>query len=182
MVEPEIRARTGLTVRAHQERTIASYQELRLLAPDVPWAPVLQGWTLGEYFDHVDMYARAGVALDKAPVVGVGSVCRRQNTIRAALLVRLIARDTGLRLHLFGFKVHGLVATAGEIASADSMAWSLNARRSPPLPGCAHRRCSSCLRWALEWREALLTKLDLRNRSANTRAPDLLKGSREVAS
>lgn len=160
MVEPAIRANTGLSVREHQSRTIASYAELRLLAPEVPWAPVIQGWTLGEYVEHVGMYARAGIDLSQAPVVGVGSICRRQNTTRAALLLRLLARETGLKLHAFGFKLRGLVAASDALASADSLAWSYNARRNAPLPECrGHRRCTSCLAYALEWREQLLRKI-----------------------
>lgn len=39
-------ARTGLTVREHQERTIANFLELRRIAPGLPFIPVLQGWAL----------------------------------------------------------------------------------------------------------------------------------------
>ena len=49
MCEPHILARTGLSIREHQERTIASYLELRSLAPDLPFIPVVQGWHLADY-------------------------------------------------------------------------------------------------------------------------------------
>ena len=39
MCEPAIITRTGLTVREHQERTVASYLELRALAPHLPFIP-----------------------------------------------------------------------------------------------------------------------------------------------
>lgn len=32
--------------------------------------------------------------------------------------------------------------------SADSLAWSFDARRSAPLPDCAHANCATCLRYA----------------------------------
>lgn len=162
MCEPEVRKKTGLSVRGHQERTTTSYLELRLLAPEIPWAPVLQGWTLGDYLDHLVLYERAGVDLRAAPVIGVGSICRRQQTMRAALLLNWIARETGLRLHGFGLKTQGLAFAADALASADSLAWSFNARRNRPLPECQHARCSSCLRYALEWREGLLSRLERR--------------------
>jgi hypothetical protein len=160
MVEPEIRARTGLSVRDHQERTVGSFLELRLLAPEIPWVPVLQGWALADYLDHVAMYARAGVDLRGLPVVGVGSICRRQHTIRAAAILRWLASD-GLRLHAFGFKLQGLATASDVLASADSLAWSYHARRSERLPECSgHRRCTSCLRFALEWRARVLDQIE----------------------
>src|SRR6266536_2188786 len=49
MCEPFILAKTGLSVAEHQARTIANYLRLRNLAPDLPFVPVLQGWTLADY-------------------------------------------------------------------------------------------------------------------------------------
>jgi hypothetical protein len=66
---------TGLSVLEHQSITLANYVEFRSLAPDLPIIPVLQGWAMGDYFRHVDMYAR----------YGIGSVCRRQNAESALL-------------------------------------------------------------------------------------------------
>ncbi|MEV6227889.1 ATP-binding cassette domain-containing protein [Saccharopolyspora shandongensis] len=44
--------------------------------------------------------------------------------------------------------------------SADSMAWSYAARRSPRLPGCtAHKNCANCPRFAFHWRERVLASL-----------------------
>jgi hypothetical protein len=158
MCEPEMVKKTGLTVREHQRRTVFNYVELRELAPDLPFVPVLQGWTMGDYEDCIELYARTGVDLAELPRVGIGSVCRRQNTLRAALLVKDLARQ-GLKLHGFGFKATGLRAAGDALASSDSMAWSLHARREPPLETCTHARCSSCLPFALEWRRELLDSL-----------------------
>jgi hypothetical protein len=154
MCEPEMIARTGLSVAAHQQRTIDNYLELRMLAPELPIIPVLQGWSIAEYWRHLENYARAGVDLAQLPLVGVGTVCRRQHTgVTAALFQTL--RAEGLELHGFGIKVSGLRSSVEHLASADSMAWSLNARRNPPRRGCSHRRCSNCLDYALEWRDDL---------------------------
>jgi hypothetical protein len=145
MCEPAITARTGLTVAEHQARTIRSYLDLRDLAPDVPWSPVLQGWTYGDYLDHAEAFERLGVDLAALPVVGIGSVCRRQHTIRSALLVSELAR-AGLRLHGFGFKLTGLRSVHRELASADSMAWSFHARRE-------RNGGQNSLAFALSWYE-----------------------------
>jgi len=169
MCEPEMVKRTGLSVREHQRRTVTNFVELRTLAPELPFVPVLQGWTAGDYEDCIEMYARAGVDLQCAHVVGIGSVCRRQNTMRAALLVAELQR-AGLRLHGFGFKATGLRAAGDSLVSSDSMAWSLHARREPPRPECTHARCSSCLPFALEWRAALLDGLPCAREAMSVRA------------
>jgi hypothetical protein len=156
--EPEARARTGLTVREHQRRTIENFIELRSLDPSLPFVPAVQGWTLGDFIGHVEGYASAGIDLRALPLVVLGSVCRRQQTTRAALLIRWLAAE-GLKIHALGFKRMGLPYVADVLVSADSLAWSLNARRSPPLPECKHARCSNCIAYALEWRSGLLAKL-----------------------
>lgn len=158
MCEEAILQRTGRSVAQHQRATIESWLELKARAPHLPWAPVLQGWTRGDYLEHLDAWERAGVDLAKVPVVGVGTVCRRQHTLRASLLLTELA-ELGLRLHAFGFKTAGLLSSREALASSDSLAWSLNARRNPPHPDCDHKRCSNCLRYALDWRERLVDRL-----------------------
>lgn len=158
MCEPIMLAKTGLRVEEHQRRTIASVLELRALG--APVIPVLQGWSWGDYLRHVEDYDRAGVDLRAEAVVGVGTVCRRQNTLTASILMHDLA-GSGLRLHGFGFKATGLRACADVLASADSLAWSLNARREPPLPECRgrHKNCANCPLWALDWRNELLANV-----------------------
>jgi hypothetical protein len=162
MCEAEMLRRTGLSVLAHQQRTIANLVELRSIAPDLPFIPVLQGWTSGDYHDCIDAYEKAGVDLFAEPVVGLGTVCRRQNTMSAALLVSgLVA--CGLRIHGFGFKMTGLKAVGHLLESSDSLAWSYHARREPPLDAaCAarHKNCANCPRFAMLWRESLLSSLE----------------------
>ncbi|MBQ1164522.1 hypothetical protein KBZ21_41810, partial [Streptomyces sp. A73] len=46
--------------RASEQRTVDNLIELRTLAPDIPWMPVLQGWTLQHYLDCLAMYTDAG--------------------------------------------------------------------------------------------------------------------------
>lgn len=85
MCEPEQIARTGLSVREHQRRTIDNFQELQDLWPgpdwDVPYVPVLQGWTPDDYRRCVDMYYAAGVDLSDCFLVGVGTMKHRGRSL-----------------------------------------------------------------------------------------------------
>jgi hypothetical protein len=152
MCEPFMLARTGLTVADHQAHTVRSYLELREHLGDLV-VPVLQGWHLDDYRRHRDAYTAAGVDLDAQRLVGLGSVCRRQATGQAEAIVWALQP---VRLHGFGMKTEGLRRYGAGLASADSMAWSYQARRRPPLPGCTHRSCANCLRYALDWRDRAL--------------------------
>lgn len=156
MCEPEMVQKTGLTVREHQRRTVDSVLELRDLG--APVIPVVQGYALHEYLECVELYRDAGIDLRTEPIVGLGSVCRRQGMSEAHIIVREL-HALGLLLHGFGVKITGLLAFGHLLASADSMAWSFRARLSPPLHGCAHKSCANCLRYALRWRAGLLRSL-----------------------
>ncbi len=165
MCEEVILKKTGLSVIQHQLLTVTSYLQLKALAPEIPWAPVIQGWCHGDYLDCVELYARYGVDLTKEPVVGVGSVCRRQATLRAAIMLSHLA-DHGIKIHAFGFKLDGLkrepglTCAADHIISSDSLAWSFHARKRPPLPGHSHKNCANCLPYALQWRERVIEGLE----------------------
>ncbi|MFJ2745272.1 hypothetical protein ACIO3O_37070 [Streptomyces sp. NPDC087440] len=158
MCEDEILRQTGLTVYDHQIRTIASYINLLCLDDELPWLPVLQGFTLDDYLRCVDLYDRAGIDLTLETVVGIGSVCRRQSTKEAVRIIETLS-SMGIRLHGFGFKVTGLRAVAHLLYSSDSLAWSFNATHRQPLPGCAHASCSNCPRYAIGWRNRMLNSL-----------------------
>jgi hypothetical protein len=159
MCEASVVAKTGKSVPEHQRLTIENYLELRSLKPDLPFVPVLQGWDLADYLRHVEMYDRAGVDLRRERRVGIGTVCRRQGTKDAEVIIQMLA-TTGIPLHGFGFKLQGLERVAHYLKSADSMAWSFSARREDgALSGCKHRRCANCLRYALLWREQVLGML-----------------------
>src|SRR5690606_660428 len=126
MCEPFVLKKTGKTVVEHQSLTIDSLKALEDASPDIPWMPVLQGWEESDYWRHIEEYQRRGVSLRDYPVVGIGSVCRRQATNEIASLVRSLSAE-GLRLHGFGVKIGGLKKIADCLASADSMAWSYGA-------------------------------------------------------
>ena len=156
MCEPWLLRKTGLSIPRHQALTVRSFLELRDLAPALPWIPVLQGWTAADYWRHIEMYDAAGISLQALPLVGVGSLCRRQALSEAGGILSGLFTAFGLRhLHGFGFKISGLRRYSPYLASADSMAWSKTARYTHPLAGCPHRRCNNCLRFALLWRSSL---------------------------
>lgn len=155
MCEPKMLAKTGLSVAEHQARTVGNYVDLR--ATGLPVIPVLQGWTGADYDRCFDFYERAGVDLTAEPLVGLGSVCRRQSTSAIeAIVAHLHVR--GVKLHGFGVKTDGLRRYAWALTSADSMAWSYAGRRRGRRPGHEHRakNCANCLPWALEWRQSVL--------------------------
>lgn len=155
MCEPFILEKTGLSVQNHQDKTIDNFIALRTMAPDLPFIPVLQGWTEYDYLVHLESYAVRGIDLTKENLVGVGSVCRRQGTIRVQQIFDNLYR-AGLSTHGFGLKIKGIKMHGHQLTSADSMAWSLDARRDKPLPGHTHKNCANCLEWALNWREKVL--------------------------
>ena len=161
MCEDVMIKKTGLTVREHQRRTVANFTELRSLDCDVPIIPVLQGYTMEEYKECFEMFEVAGVDLRDEPVVGLGSVCRRQNTDDIERIVKCFhAKD--LRLHGFGVKTLGLKRYGEMLESADSLAWSFDARYSQShcsihSPNPTTKNCANCLTYALEWRGRVLT-------------------------
>jgi hypothetical protein len=149
---------THLTGGEHQRRTVANFLECRALWPEFsdgscPIMPAVQG---GDGYPHtacVELYTANGVDLAAYPVVGVGTLCRVQAT---AEVVDIIGSLTGLPLHGFGVKKTGLAAVCDQLVSADSLAWSFDARYTPVrLAGHAHTKCQNCLEWALKWRSTL---------------------------
>ena len=152
MCEPFMTEKTGLTVKHHQTKTIENYLELKHLANDLPFIPVLQGWTLDDYLQCVEMYDKAGINLEEYDTVGLGSVCRRQATGEAETIVY---RLQPIKLHGFGMKQTALQRFGNLLTSADSMAWSYNGRKRPS-PQCDKKTCANCLHYALEWRNKTL--------------------------
>ena len=167
---------TGLSVEEHQRRTVDNYIALRdLLGDDV--ILVVQGETVFDYWRCLQMYHDAGVRFENVERIGVGSVCRRQNTNDATLIMQSIASEVGNKLHGYGFKVEGYRTCAQYMRSGDSFAWSFAGRMRPDvthdhymrsvrfIPGNKGKRgcaddCSQCLVYALKWRSMLMQQLN----------------------
>lgn len=177
---------TGLSLDRHLRLTVANYLELRELWPqysdeDCPFMPALQGWDAADYETCHGLYEAAGVDLGAVPLVGVGSVCRRQGEAEIRDIVSVIG-GMPLVSHWFGMKLTGIRLAgicAGAVetpdgltengpASLDSMAWSYDARRSARLPGCTHKAatCSGCPAYAARWREKAVAALEGARRDA----------------
>jgi len=151
MCEPWMVRKTGLTIEEHQRRTVESYCYLIREHSDLPWIPVIQGYYLDDYLRCWEMYDHAGVDLAKCAIVGVGTLCRRQDTKEAEIIINRLFED-GLTMHGFGFKKDGLRRCGAMLKSADSMAWSFGARRQKiRLPGHKHQTCANCLEYATQW-------------------------------
>lgn len=130
-------------VRDHQEQTVSRYAEihyeLRRIGCRVYLMPVLQGYEVEEYLECIRMYESAGF-LPPGAYVGVGSVCKRNanvDTVEGLLGAIALARPD-LRLHGFGLKVTALKSefVRQALASSDSMAWSLSARKQGRNQNC----------------------------------------------
>ena len=148
MCEDFILKKTGLSVKEHQTRTVDNFLELSGHADNI--IPVIQGFTKNEYIDCIEMFLKAGVDLANYPTVGLGSICRRQSMDEVVEIVKYIT-SYGIKLHGFGVKQVGLKNMGHLLKSADSMAWSFNARHEKPLPDCTHNNCASCIEYALNW-------------------------------
>jgi hypothetical protein len=128
-------------------KTIACVTEWNRQLPEcraTPPMPVLQGWHPADYRHCVAEIERCllgdpayieGMGQDGwPPLVGVGSICRRQLAGTTGLM-RIIDTLENLlpghvKLHLFGIKSAGLkqLRDRPRIASVDSMAWNTGAR------------------------------------------------------
>lgn len=131
--EPDVLDEHGRTVEDHQQRTLARHINLLDLIDDtpVPGQPVavLQGWTIDDYVECVDLFRDHGVLTD---YVGIGSVCRRHQEaeIRRVILAVADALPNGTDLHAFGVKADVLdyPDVRAVLTSADSMAFQYSAQ------------------------------------------------------
>lgn len=152
---------TGLTPSDHRRLTIESTLTLSTIAPELPWAPVLTGVTPSDFLRHADEYDRAGVDLGTFSAISVGALVGRSYADQLAVLEAV--NTLGLPLHGLGIKGRTLRATFPMLQSADSMAWSMTARRADgPLcrPDATHQRCKGCLIYAQRWAQKLEDSLE----------------------
>jgi len=134
MCEPDMLNITGLTTEDHQRLTIERYDNLLPLT-SIPIMPVLQGYKPSEYLEHLEMYVER---LEIGMRVGVGSICKRNGNPQSIIdvLEAIYRRRPDLKLHGFGLKITALenAYILSMLYSADSMAWSLAARRQGRNP------------------------------------------------
>jgi len=130
MCEPFILDKTGMTVKEHQALTIERYLKLCDLVDNAYIMPVLQGYKADDYVKHLKMY---GDLLKPGMWVGLGSVCKRNTKPLQVLdiLYEIRKERKDLKLHGFGLKITALKNETIRrwLYSADSMAWSFQARK-----------------------------------------------------
>lgn len=177
-IDPQHKLTDDELVHIHQKTTVDNYLHLRALAPDLPIKPVLQGWTIQQYLRCARMYREAGVDINNLPIVGLGSVCRRQNTEYASEIIRAL-RDDGIKhLHGFGFQITGIRQSHEELSTADSMSWSKDGRHAGPCKHPQHwgnteyqpQSEANCPSYALQWRNRNIMPILDSNTSATPRA------------
>jgi hypothetical protein len=132
-VEPEI-ASNAIEKYVRMAATARYYvlckQEAERAGISAPM-PVLQGWTPDDYLKTADMIDLDGIS---RPLIGIGSVCRRQLGGPDGLMSIIDQLDRrlpkSLRFHLFGVKSDALdyLDQHPRIASVDSMAWDFSVR------------------------------------------------------
>ena len=124
-------------VEDHQWLTVYRYkhilEELRARKCNTYLMPVLQGYTPEEYIACLDLYEKEGL-LPHGAYVGVGSVCKRNANPETVVdvLGAIKRRRPDLQLHGFGIKITALrdPKVRALLRSADSMAWSVDARHT----------------------------------------------------
>ena len=138
------------SVRIHQRKTVERYIRILELADKyklrVPVMPVLQGWEVEDYKQHLQMYdtallkrfetkyeRRFGSLIRDGDVwLGIGSTCKRNKNpeVVAEILDTLewSFRTRRPKIHLFGFKQTGLKNSRikDRIYSADSFAYDFH--------------------------------------------------------
>lgn len=181
-LDPDKKMSHDELVLEHQTRTVRNFMELTALAPDLPFIPVLQGWRPWQYVRCAELYWElAGVDVTQIPLVGVGTMCRRQDSDEAGEILHNLHEVGVTRMHGFGFKIEGLARYGHLLVSADSLAWSAGAmyhgqnaeRRGWPhglmstcTPGPHHpaKNCANCRPYALAWRGDVLAAVGSRPR------------------
>lgn len=129
MCEPWIVAKTGKSVLEHQNLTVERYDAISSKTTAYI-LPVLQGYRLADYLDHIEIY---GDRLTHGKWIGVGSICKRNSNIAEIedILFAIKTVRPDLKLHGFGLKTTALKSAAVNdmLQTADSMAWSYSARK-----------------------------------------------------
>jgi len=190
MCSPKALKVTGGTVQSAQRETLGSFSDLRYREGNTRILPILQGWELPQFLQHVKDYLAVGHDLTKEPVVGLGSL---GGNPRKDLEIIRVLHEQGIRLHAFGASME--MMQQGLIFSADSARWSYDRwkRNSqmiqlgyekqqwcrPSLPGCSHTGdCCDCIDYAQVWRDLIidpiLFRFRLRRQQEMKRGDDVL--------
>jgi hypothetical protein len=137
--EPSVREKGGYNVKQAQEMT--NNNQIKLLDLNANTQIVVQGWTIAEYLENLDMIKEQGLLTGR---LGIGSVCRRGQVREIARIIRAISNNVPnwVKLHGFGVKISILKDTDAKfyLYSADSQTWDYESRYADWLKGKYNRR------------------------------------------
>lgn len=158
MCEDIMIQKTGLSIHDHQIKTVQNFDDLNSIEHEYQIVPVLQGKTLEDYWKCFELFESKGHDLRKIDTVGIGSICKRQNTNEIGDIVKSFHNE-GVSIHGFGVKKQGIQKYGKYLKSCDSLAWSYKARfEKIKLDSCHHnaKNCANCLDYALKWRDSII--------------------------
>lgn len=163
MCEPFVLAKTGLTIKEHQNRTIENQIKIMDLLDKYDirgdFCGCIQGWKIEDYLNHIDALKAHGLI---TPTMGVGSVCRRKSKAQIVEVISTVKNELpSIKLHGFGVKTDILKEPMiyDCLDSCDSMAWSFDGRRieHKPCLNCPSncKNCANCHVYMLKWYDRL---------------------------
>ena len=123
--EPSIRESLKYSVKEAQSMTTQNTIEM---IDDYPIYPVIQGWKLSDYLDHIDQIKAHGLIKER---MGIGSICRRGSQADIIRIIKAIRSDlpSYVKLHGFGIKIAVLKGEGRFLLfSADSTSWDIERR------------------------------------------------------
>lgn len=121
--EPKVNREVHATNLERIAKSVEWAKESFRSHPDVPWLPVIQGYTAAEYLACIDLYEEAGLL---RPYMAIGSLCARVRRDKTWEVLRVISRRLPTtRLHGFGISLTLLKdqRIRRALHSADSQAW-----------------------------------------------------------
>lgn len=134
--EKSVRERGRYSVKDAQEMTINNQIELKELSMELEPSMVIQGYSVEEYLEHIDMIKEHGLLTER---MGIGSICRRGQTKEIARIIRAIHANlpSWVKLHGFGIKKSVIKTTDAKfnLYSADSLSWDYDQRYGRWLEG-----------------------------------------------
>ena len=132
--EPSMRDKGKYESKKAQEMT--NNNQIKLLDLNANTQMVVQGWTISEYLENLDMIKEQGLLTGR---LGIESICRRGQVREIARIIRAINNNvpSWVKLHGFGTKTSILFQTDAPfiLYSADSTSWGYEMRYGDWLKG-----------------------------------------------
>lgn len=126
--EPSIRKRFGYSSVEAQLLTNKNTVYLRDKCELENVFSVVQGWKLSDYLTNIDKLKETGLITER---MGIGSICRRGQTIEINRIIRNVKRNLPgwVKLHGFGVKI-SILNSEGRynLESTDSISWNIDRR------------------------------------------------------